>query len=86
MNIEEILTDDFLKQFKTGSELNSFLEALHRRVLEKILEGELDAHLPYDKHKKSNNSNSRNGYKKKKIRTNSIEQEINSYLLTISRF
>ncbi len=36
MNVEEILTDDFLQQFKTGSELNSFLEALHHRGLEKI--------------------------------------------------
>ena len=76
MNVEEILTDDFLKQFKTGSELNSFLEALHRRGLEKILEGELDAHLSYEKHQKSSNSNSRNGYGKKKIRTSSGEQEI----------
>ena len=76
MNVEEILTDDFLKQFKTGSELNSFLEALHRRGVEKILEGELDAHLSYEKHQKSSNPNSRNGYGKKKIRTSSGEQDI----------
>lgn len=76
MNVEEILTDNFLKQFKTRSELNSFLEALHRCGLEKILEDELDAHLSYEKHQKSSNSNSRNGYGKKKIRTSSGEQEL----------
>ncbi len=76
MKTEDILTDAFMKQFKTGSDLNSFLEDLHRRGIEKILEGELDAHLAYDKHQKSTNPNSRNGYGKKKIKTNSGEQEI----------
>ncbi|WP_375561607.1 transposase [Bernardetia sp. OM2101] len=76
MKTEDILTDAFMKQFKTGSDLNSFLEELHRRGIEKILEGELDAHLAYDKHQKSSNSNSRNGYGKKKIKSHSSEQEI----------
>ena len=42
-----------LKQFKNAPELTSFLEQLHKRGIEKLLEGELDAHLDYDKHKKA---------------------------------
>ena len=41
------LTDAFLKQFKSGNELTTFLEDLHKRGVEKILEGELDSHLDY---------------------------------------
>ncbi len=68
MKPEDLLNEDFLKQFKTGSELTSFIEKLHKRGVEKILEGELDAHLNYDKHQKSTNSNSRNGYGTKTIK------------------
>ena len=77
MKPEDLLNDkDFLKQFKTGSELTSFIEQLHKRGVEKILEGELDAHLDYAKHQKSNNSNSRNGYGTKTIKTNLGETQI----------
>jgi len=76
MKPEDLLNEDFLKQFKTGSELTSFIEQLHKRGVEKILEGELDAHLDYAKHQKSNNSNSRNGYGTKTIKTNLGETQI----------
>lgn len=69
MKPEDLLKEDFLKQFKTGAELTSFIEQLHKRGVEKILEGELDAHLDYNKHQKSNNPNSRNGYDTKTIKT-----------------
>lgn len=69
MKTNEILTDDFLKQFKTGSELTTFLEQLHKRGIEKILEGELDAHLDYEKHQKRAETNTRNGYSSKKLKT-----------------
>ena len=52
MKPEDILNEEFLKQFKNGAELTNFLEQLHKRGIEKILEGELDAHLDYDKHQK----------------------------------
>lgn len=67
MKPEELLNEVFLKQFKTGSELTSFIEQLHKRGVEKILEGELDAHLDCNKHQKSSNPNSRNGYGTKTI-------------------
>lgn len=76
MKPEDLLNDDFLKQFKNGPELTSFLEELHKRGVEKILEGELDAHLDYAKHQKSKSINLRNGYSKKKLKTTLGETEI----------
>jgi len=69
MKPEELLTDAFLKQFKSGNELTTFLEDLHKRGVEKMLEGELDSHLDYEKHQKRSNTNARNGYTSKKIKT-----------------
>ncbi len=69
MKPEDILNDSFLQQFKSGTELTSFLEDLHERGIEKILEGELDAHLDYEKHQKRSNTNARNGYTSKKLKT-----------------
>jgi len=76
MKKEDFLDDEFLKQFKTGEELTGFLKSIQKRGVEKILEGELDAHLDYEKHQKSTNPNSRNGYSTKKIKTSLGESEI----------
>ena len=76
MKPEDLLNEEFLQQFKSGSELTSFLEELHKRGIEKILEGELDAHLEYKKHQKSKSTNLRNGYSKKKLKTTLGETEI----------
>jgi len=76
MKKEDLLNDEFLKQFKNGEELNNFLSQLQKRGIEKILEGELDGHLDYGKHQKSTNSNTRNGYSQKKIQTSYGESEI----------
>lgn len=69
LKTQDSLTDAFLKQLKTGEELQAFLRDIHKRGLEKILEGELDAHLGYDKHEKTPGSNARNGTQKKVIKT-----------------
>jgi len=76
MKKEDLLNDEFLKQFKNGDELNNFLSQLQKRGIEKILEGELDGHLDYEKHQKSDNSNTRNGYATKKIKTSYGESQI----------
>lgn len=76
MNKEDLLSDEFLKQFKTGDELHSFLAKLQKRGIEKMLEGELDAHLGYDKHDKTDGTNARNGFSTKKIKTSYGESEI----------
>lgn len=76
MKKEDLLDDDFLKQFRTGDELNGFLKEIQKRGIEKMLEGELDAHLDYVKHQKSKGGNTRNGQSKKKVRTSFGESEI----------
>ena len=76
MKKEELFNDEFLKQFKTGDELNGFLRELQKRGIEKMLEGELDSHLDYEKHQKSKVINSRNGHSRKKVRTSFGESEI----------
>jgi transposase-like protein len=76
MKKEDLLKDDFLKQFKSGEELNDFLKQLQKRGIEKMLEGELDSHLGYDKNQKSDNSNARNGYSEKTVRTSMGESNI----------
>lgn len=76
MNKDDLLSDEFLKQFKTGEELSSFLKSIQKRGIEKMLEVELDAHLDYEKHQPSDSSNSRNGYISKKVKTSLGETSI----------
>ena len=76
MKPEDIITDEFLKQFKTGRELNDFLAQIQKRGIEKMLEGELDGHLGYDKNEQARTDNARNGYGKKKVKTTYGETEI----------
>lgn len=67
---DEVLTKEFLSHFKTEADVSKFLKQLHAQVLEKMLEGEMDAHLGYEKHSVSGNNsgNSRNGSYPKKSR------------------
>ena len=76
MKKEDLLNSDFLKQFKSGKELEIFLSRLHKRGIEQMLEGELDGHLGYDKHAKSDQSNARNGHGSKTIKTDFGETRI----------
>lgn len=63
------LPEDFFKQFKTGKEFQGFMNALFKRGVQQMLEGELDEHLGYDKHEKAKAGNSRNGKQGKTIKT-----------------
>src|SRR5690554_2679615 len=76
MKKDDLISDDFLKQFKTHEELTGFLKQIQKRGIEKMLEGELDSHLDYDKYQKSTDANVRNGHTKKKIKTSFGESEI----------
>lgn len=76
MKVEDLIPDEFFKQFKTGEELNNFLKSIQKRGIEKMLEGELDAHLDYDKHSPRKDDNSRNGYSKKTIKTSYGDDQI----------
>ena len=68
---DEVLSKEFLSQFKTEADVSKFLKQLHAQVLEKMLEGEMDAHLGYEKNSVAGNNsgNSRNGSYPKKIQT-----------------
>ena len=68
---DEVLSKEFLSQFKTESDVSKFLKQLHTQVLEKMLEGEMDAHLGYEKNSVAGNNtgNSRNSSYPKKIQT-----------------
>ena len=67
----EVLRKEFLSQFKTEADVSKFLKQLHAQVLEKMLEGAMDAHLGYEKNSEAGNNtgNSRNGSYPKKIQT-----------------
>ena len=42
---DEVLSKEFLSQIKTEADVSKFLKQLHAQVLEKMLKGEMDAHL-----------------------------------------
>ena len=67
----ELLSKEFLSQFKTEADVSKFLKELHSQVLEQMLQGEMDSHLGYEKHSADGNNtgNSRNGLFPKKIQT-----------------
>jgi len=69
MKKEDLLKGDFLKQFKNSKDFDSFIDKLYSRGVEQMLEGELDAHLGYEKHQTSEADNARNGFGKKSIKT-----------------
>ena len=75
---DEVLSKEFLSRFKTEADVSKFLKQLHAQVLEKMLEGEMDAHLGYEKNSVTGNNsgNSRNGSYPKKIQTEHGESVI----------
>ena len=68
------LPEDFFKQFKSKEDLQSFFESMIKGGIESLLRAELDEHLGYEKHSPSgyNSGNSRNGYRKKKVKTSAL--------------
>jgi len=77
MTKEELLSSEFLKQFKDSKDFGSFMDDFYKRGVEAMLQGELEAHLGYAKNqKKTALDNSRNGYGKKKIKTQHGELDI----------
>jgi len=74
----KLLSKEFLQQFKTEENVSKFLKDLHSQVLEQMLQGEMDAHLGYEKHDVAGNNtgNSRNGTFPKTIQTEHGESTI----------
>lgn len=75
---EEFLNGEFLKQFKNSKDFATFMEELYVRGVEKMLEGELDNHLGYEKYsvEGKNTGNSRNGKNNKTIKSQFGEAQI----------
>jgi len=67
------LPEGFFKQFKSGAELQGFLDSLFKRGVQEILQAEMDEHLGYTKHSSEGigTGNSRNGKTGKTIKTKS---------------
>ena len=74
---ESLLNDkEFLRSFKDGADLQQFFRELQGRAVSQMLEGELDGHLGYSKHTRSDEKNSRNGHTTKKVRGDQGDIEI----------
>lgn len=72
------LIDDLIKNCKTQEDLfgkGGIFKQIQKAILERVLEGEMTTELWYSKHNPigDNSGNSRNGYSKKTIKTNTDE-------------
>jgi transposase-like protein len=79
MNKEELLKEEFLKQFKNSKDFGNFMEQLYKRGIESMLQGEMEAYLGYKKNQNKPESvgeNARNGFSKKTVKTNNGALEI----------
>ena len=47
---KELLSKEFLSQFRSQDDVSHFMKDLHARVYEELLEREMDFHLGYQKH------------------------------------
>lgn len=67
-----LISEEVLKKIKSQTELDDFFTKLYKQAVENMLKGELEEHLGYKKHEKSENKsgNSRNGYSSKTLKTN----------------
>ena len=76
---KDLLSKEFLSQFKTAEEVDLFLRKLHTHVYEQMLEGELEHHLGYEKNSVAGNNtgNSRNGKYTKTIQSEYGEATLN---------
>lgn len=77
--VNELL--DSLMEGRSPEEImggGGLLDALTKRVMERVLEGELTDHLGYEKHARAghNGGNSRNGRTRKRVKTDTSEFEI----------
>lgn len=68
------LPSGFFEQFKDKADFQSFFQSMFKQGIQTMLQAELAEHLGYEKHSPQgyNSGNSRNGYSKKKVKTESI--------------
>lgn len=73
-NIIAALIDEY--DIETASDIQEALKYLLGGTIKSMMEAEMDDHLGYESYERSNNDNYRNGTKKKKVRGNYGEFEI----------
>lgn len=77
---KEQFDKEFLSQFKTSEDLRIYFSEMFKDVVEQMLEGELDAHLGYEKHERGEREgeNYRNGKNSKTVQTEfgAVELEV----------
>src|SRR5690606_30660952 len=80
MNLKELeaFAREAAKHMKTEKDLRDFTQMLTKVAVEAALNGELDAHLGYEKHQKSPTANSRNGHTTKTLKTEDGEFQLNT--------
>lgn len=74
----EAFAREAAKTLKTEKDLNEFSQMLTKITVEAALNAELDEHLGYERHQASDNTNSRNGYTSKTLRTEDGQFELNT--------
>lgn len=72
----EAFAKEAAKGIKTPEDLNEFSQMLKKITVEAALNAEMDEHLGYEKHQKSNSENSRNGKSRKTVRTEDGQFEL----------
>lgn len=74
----EAFAREAAKSLKTEKDLNEFSQMLTKVTVEAALNAELDEHLGYDRHRASDNGNSRNGYTRKTLKTEDGQFELST--------
>lgn len=78
MKTENLINEEFLRKFKNREEFDEFFSSLYKRGVETMLSAELEAHLGYKKNKpRPSADNARNGFIKKKLKSEHGEVQIN---------
>lgn len=70
---------DLIREYdiQSAEDIQDALKDLLGGTLESMLQAEMDQHLGYDEYERSDNTNSRNGLKSKKVRSKYGEMNIN---------
>jgi len=74
----EKIAQSLAKDIKTEADLSKLSSQLMKMTVEAALGAEMENHLGYGKYQKSKNTNSRNGFTKKKLKSNVGEVEIST--------
>ena len=72
----QALIKEAVGELSSKDEIENLMQELIKTVVETSLNSELDEHLGYEKHERSNSTNSRNGHYSKQLKTNVGDVEV----------